>query len=511
MYKIKYLLPSFFLVVVISSISPEKLQFTQDLGLSFAVGDLGTSGELALIGPPSHRGGRHIGAVYYWLVTFSELVGQGDPFWTLKILIGINIICLTPLFFRRSSPFILGVSVLLFSSAFLWTIRDPWHSHFVIGTGILTVHFALRSLKDTRSLPWFLFFGSATVLTHFTAVPLVVGLATGIAVCLLTKRTVPKISELNILPIIATALLWVPSLLGFLLQRENFKTHVSRETFSPSYNDVFSLIISLFSRFSFINPPWPVTFRGVGILPLSIWIGSFFLILISSALYSEENRKNLTVLLFPFAFYFISLFFIHPPLHLYFILGLVPVIAFLWGLAFEEIFRMLATLWGKPSFFHLPAVLILISAVTISTIQFLSAIPILINKPIPRYLSLEAAILLTDAIKRDADGSDFEIIARGHARTADDGYRALLGRSFYSKMLTADRFVELPTLKNKQRGPSKLAYLVVCPQPNPSWKHRMWKKLRFVWEVDKAIEIKHSPAISECKSYRLKRKEKHRI
>lgn len=500
---------AFFSVVVIS-LAPGRLAFTQDLALSVVVGKLGAAGDLAILGPPSHRGGRHLGALYYWLVSLADLLSSSDIFGTLAILAVFNSLIVFPLLWGRTKLFTCGASVLLFCPAFLFVIRDPWHAHFLILFGVCLVLAALRALEDAeRYLPWFLLFSSCLVLTHFSGLPLVAGLGFALIAVFIVRRKIPHPSVLLTAPTLAAVLIWIPSMLGFIFQPDNFATALLSEKASYDFFESLNLIGKLFTHFSFIDLSWPVELSGTDIFSKKIWIGAFVLLIVSGAMRSPKYLERLFLLLTPFVFYGMSLFFLSLPFHLYFIYGLIPILPFLWGFVFEEGGQVILDfLNGRRSILVLPASLFLVGALLITLIRFSETVPVLLTKPIPRYLSVAAAEQIADAIRKDAGSQPYEIISAGDVRTAEDSYRAVLGREHYSSILYADRFRELSALTKLSLSQSNLAYLVVCPRPSPKWQQRLDRRIRNKWNEEAKVELGLSVYTKSCTVTRLRRKER---
>lgn len=495
----------FFLIIL--SLAPGRVAFTQDLALSVVVGELGATGELALLGPPSHRGGRHLGALYYWLVSAADLLSD-SIFRTLTILVAINSVCIFPLLAARSRVFAAGACVVLSSAAFLFVIRDPWHSHFLILFGVCAVHSALRALDDEKKyLPWFLFFSSCVVLTHFSGLPLILGLSLVLALVFLLRRNSLPLSLLISLPTFAALLVWIPSIFGIISQPDNFARALRPEHAPFYYSESFRLITALFTRFSFIESTWPVNFRGTNLLSETVWIGAFLMLVSSNGFRSRKQMERVSLLVVPFLVYGISLLFLELPFHLYFIYGLIPILPFLWGFTFEESVQLITDFFqGRRSMLVLPALLLLFGAVFITLIQLISSLPILFSRPIPKYLSVAAAEQITDAIRLDSNQEPYDIIARGHTISAEDSYRAFLGKEHYSRMFYADRFPELVSLTQRERQIFDLSYLVICPKPNPKWQKRLHRTINKTWKEEAKIQLGNSDLEKTCEITRLRRK-----
>jgi len=503
--KFRFLLPLLVVAITTLSLSPDRVTFTQDLALSFGVGDLGTAGELALQGPPSHRGGRHLGALYYWLLSLSQVIGGGNIFFGLVAMVGINLLCLIPLLYKRSFVFTLGAGIPLLSSAFLLAIRDPWHAHFLILFGALASAWALKAISSPeKDLRWFIFFSSCSVLIHFTSIPLIAGLSAGVVLVFASRRYIPQRSALLTFPTLSAGLLWIPSLFGALLRKPDFPATQHLDAFPFDFARSYKIVSSLATRFSFIEAPWPATFQGVDLVPRPLWIGSILMVIFLSAFRAREHFERWVVLLLPFIAYGSALLFIQPPLYLYFVFGLISLLPLIWGEIAEECLRLLKSPKNR-SLLVIPAAIIM-SGIGLTLIQLPSIVGTLFTRPAPIFLTLGAAQSISKAILNDAGEEKVLVIVRGEADIMLNSYYVLMGRRYYPEMLDANRFTELASMREQSQEEAPTAYLVVCPHPSTKWRKKMWRELRRTWVEDRKVELPNSPEVRGCEVSRLRRR-----
>ncbi|NDC37151.1 MAG: hypothetical protein EBZ48_03760 [Proteobacteria bacterium] len=166
--------------------NPDTLVFTDDLTVSIAVARLFLNGEHTLLGPPCHVAGRHLGPIYYWYLSLLLWMAREDVLrmailCTIAKLCAAGIVVWSLRFFLSRSALLLGslCAILVLSSGqFLWILRKSWHMHFMLlpATALFVVTF-LCIYKGPRYFLAFMLCCCLLVQTHFGASPVAVGLA----------------------------------------------------------------------------------------------------------------------------------------------------------------------------------------------------------------------------------------------------------------------------------------------------------------------------------------------
>ncbi len=165
--------------LVLFSLTPRFIPFTEDLSFSFEVVSRISVGEFPLLGPPSHTGGRHLGPVYYYYLWLAQVVGGGDTYRT--IVVAVFGLALAPVFLigalrqlhRQNNHLCAALlGLLCLQPEWIRMVRDPWHAHLLLLCISMTLYFWARWIRGTdKSSSWLIVSSVLTVLTHYASVP----------------------------------------------------------------------------------------------------------------------------------------------------------------------------------------------------------------------------------------------------------------------------------------------------------------------------------------------------
>ena len=220
------------------AVGPGTIHFTNDIATSMTVAELMLAGEPALLGPPSHAGGRHLGPAYYGYVALGHLLAGGDElrsvvwFSVMKLLGAAALIVPVLLLSRRSSfPFAMATTWLFVAAGRgIDMLRTPWHANYVLlPQALFLATYCLAMRWGWRGVLPCGLFASLLLQSRFTSGPLLAALAIMLLARLLLAparapagRARPLVGRgAQITYAVLTALSWVPTILFELRHPSN--------------------------------------------------------------------------------------------------------------------------------------------------------------------------------------------------------------------------------------------------------------------------------------------------
>ncbi len=466
-------------VLVLLSLKPNQIPFTEDLGLSYAVARAELEGEIPLLGPPSHRGGRHLGGFYYYLLGIAALPFNGEPLRTLQLATAFQLAAIAFIWAvlrqlkERGATIFLSTLLLLPGS--LWLLQTPWHGNFCILPMSIFLLACLLFITHGASQLGFLFLtGSLTVLCHFSSAPFV--FAAGITTCALslTRGCLRELAtRANLILFALGAIFWLPFAFFLFSGADNFAgmLGVVSGSLDPSkerlgirsaLENVFAFIQSQ----TFLTPPWP----SYGEYQLPRRVGQLVVAgVISCLLIAPGNRRRFVIVLLSGVLAMAAAVSrLHPPMHRYFLNPILPAILLIFALGLSQIFQsLLSTSRKKKVFIILPLGALLLFAVQLHRVLRVS-LPVFLNSTVPSYLSLGAAQEIAAALQSDihlrgAKEEELELRAFSQAKVSRDAVISLLDRRGFDRLHFAERFTELPSFARVERK-GDLSYGFACPK-----------------------------------------------
>ncbi|MCB0345949.1 MAG: hypothetical protein KDD66_12590 [Bdellovibrionales bacterium] len=469
--------------------------FTNDFAVSLAVADGMLHGEMPLLGPPSHVGGRHLGPAYYWyLATVYALSGKSPFVCTLLLsLLKIAALCvllyLTSVHLRHKAK-VIGVCTIALSACCgfwtLWILRTPWHasSEFVSTTLLLLAfHFVLE--KGREAFGWYILAASFCIQMHLAAAPLL-AVISAVAVARCLKSNIDELpSKRSVAPaIVLLVLLWLPPLIAELFAPSNISSLLQAhgaENSAPRIGLLGS--VDAFSVFA-ADVLSPQKVHGPE-------IGDWILLLVlafGAVLYIKRNRsldRTFAVSLLAAIFiHVVAIAFVRAPLRDHFWFPILPLLLVLFGLGGGALFE-LARSHKFPRSSRAVGSLALASAViclapgiyTNSVEAFFSG-GSLWRYNMWQFETLNHAQELTKIIRSNQVHTPFELKVVGPAPLRQNAYYFFLGPKFFHAMYYQKYFFELSTFNGNIGNETRILIRCGPPLPNEKNTHNAWKTSR---------------------------------
>ena len=146
-------------------LKPETILFTNDIAVAFAVMQETLSGEIPLLGPASHLGGRHLGPSYFWFLSLLNLFVGSDPYIIVVCLSILKVISLVLLGYFVSKAFkrslsewiFIGFLISLLGSNHIEQLRVPWSANYILIPSALTICSCLYVIQKKSILSLLLY------------------------------------------------------------------------------------------------------------------------------------------------------------------------------------------------------------------------------------------------------------------------------------------------------------------------------------------------------------------
>jgi hypothetical protein len=501
--------------------------FAEDQALSFATAGRLLAGDAPLLGPPSHIGGRHLGAVFYVVVASCLALAQGDIEIATRIMSAltlISVILLTLLVQRIVNPawkWWSAVFVLVFacSGEMVQLLRIPWHAH-LFSVFVMLFMWASHSLftKGIQRAPAYLLAATLLVQMHYSAIPLV---AVFTLVWLSQFRSAPFRSEtlgnvrllftpLNLTFFTAACALWVPivwhdltfggnTLLSILVNAGTHDAHAGLKRAMANVGYFFRLFLAGGIGFKEL---WDDS--RVLVYTLLIISSSWFFIRGRSVV-REDSRAWILALFLGVPAYILATARQPAPLRTYylyglfalpFIYGVIAMIGALRALRHSAPERALAVacilLWGTSIRFGL-----FYNERNASTGG--------ISEHSSLLHGIEVGAILRKETKELPSTETHTIIGRGDARIIKDAYLLHLGPEYFGQINFSSTMREVSAFSNTPSSP--YAFLMVCPNPPPHHSRAMWKEIKKRWHKRSEVDLSTCSTCRQCRMWILEDRE----
>lgn len=226
------------LFLVFYNFTADNIFFANDQATDFIVAREWLSGDMPLLGPPSHVGGRHPGPIYYGFVTLLYFLAGKNITVAIALAALCKVLSVGLLFcaFRELLPkssstqiifAMIGAALCIMQPPYVWLFRVGWHSNFLFIAGLIAASSCLPVLRHGPSrLPVAALGLSFLFLTHLSSVPVVGAFALIIACRFFTNRgrwsTGPANKSLLYASFVGVLILWSPVIYHELNFPQNF-------------------------------------------------------------------------------------------------------------------------------------------------------------------------------------------------------------------------------------------------------------------------------------------------
>ena len=505
--------------LVARDLIPEKIFFTQDLATSFGVSRAFLNGELLLLGPPSHVGGRHLGPYYYWTIVFSLLVAGGDTYRAVIVLVILNLTSLLLLIFILRKFFsglslygaLCGLGGTVLGSKFPWVLRDPWHANMVFLFSSVFVFSFYKTLERGKwYFPFMILSGAVLGQMHFSSAPLVIGFG---AVALLSLYKLPqrdKVTRREKLFSLSALILTCFSFTPLLIYELRFGSVIEplfsglneRSEFSIDYLSLFAHIGRYFGDYTpFHAVNLPVLFHTRELKILYCISG---VLLSVSWFYVSSLRKKYFAggVLLSLVLYAVSLRHA-PDLYNYYLNALLPVVALVSSIGIGFSIKCALQIKSEK---YLAGISIVFSTLffLFAYENFIKTSKVLASRPIAHWHTLETSTALADAIKADnASKEPFTLVTQGVLDISREAVFYELGQEYFDEYRYREVFREIPyrpeSVKNAQLG-----YSMYAPRTDWLGRKSARRHRKEGWIDEQELSLQHCKTCSNCDLIRLR-------
>ena len=509
--------------------TPENILFTDDIATAFAVSEGALSGEMPLLGPASHLGGRHLGPSYFWFLSLVLIAVGANSYFVVLALSALKLIAVIfPGYFlskvlRKPAGEWIFVAFLLslLGSNHIEQLRLPWSANYILVPSALTLVACLLCLlkKNLASFLFFLISASLLVQVHLGGIPFVIGLFLVIVVALIKVGSKAQFYDsnkfLNLFLIVCFFLIWLPSLLYEFSYSSNllniFEAHLKGEHVGAGINQSISVLLDFFVRQTgYYLPIWESFSINVQIgikiiLALSIiWLTiSFYRITFT------EMRFFIVALLIGSLFLAISLGSAEAPIHHYYFNTIASVPALLLALIVAYAITLIIT-DGTNSLSitqfvnKLSASVLIILLSSSSLYGSYKNLKRFLDRAFPIEQSLLHAQELNKIINEDNSSKEsIRFFSRGKRAAGRNPVYYFLGSEYKPYMQQASYFKELPSFNKKNKTSADVAYAEVCPRYKNKTVLERHPKLKNNWQIEREILIGSCKTCKGCQLVRL--------
>lgn len=515
-----------FLRISFLQVDASGILFAEDQAFTFSVAQQIRDGHFPLLGPPSHIGGRHLGAFFYFIAAGCLELAGGDLVVAARIFSGLNLlsIALLALLVQKIVPpqwqwWSIAITLAFATSGNLVQIlRIPWHSHllFLISMVFLWTAYGLFTQGISR-LPLFLLGSTLVTHLHFSAIPLVAAFC---LVWLYTLRTPEQraieranakelLSPGPLLALLTTIALWVPLAWHDLTYSQNTILDILTRTGSQkAHAGILRAFANAgyFFRLNIMGGPgfkelWNDSRVSIYLLLTLSSLG--FFIRGRSAI-RPESRTFVAALLVALALYTLATSRQPAPLQTYY---LYPILALPFIFGAVAMLGMISSLkrgWAEKLF------TIGIGIIWLSTLRF--GVYYFERDAhtggISRYTSLLHVVEMGEVLRAESaklpTGGAHTVLGRGELGIMKDTYLGQLGPNYYGQMHYAETMRELPAFQTPSSSP--YAFAIVCPDPPQHHLNAMWQELRATWRELSEVDLTECTTCRRCRMWVLERK-----
>lgn len=504
-------------------LQPSGILFAEDQALWFATAQRLLDGDFPLLGPPSHVGGRHLGAIVYAVAAGCLLLAQGDLVVATRLLavlslVSILLLCLliqrlvVPSWKWWSAVIVLTLAC---SGEMVQVVRTPWHGHLLVlfVMGFMWASHALFT-EGVRRAPIYLLTATLLIQTHYAALPLV---AVFTLVWLARLRSPLYRAETRA----EFRSLWTPTNIAFLSLTGAVCAPVLAHDLTYGQNTLLSILLNAGAshaeaglRSAIVNMGY--FFRlflagGQGFKELwddsrvtvyaTLVLSSVWFFARGRAVIREDSRRWLVALLLSVPAYILATARQADPLRTYYLYSLIALpfifavvasngmfLALRRSLAERTLTLVCVVLWGL--------------SVRFGIMYFDRSST---NGGIARYSSLHHGIEVGEILKmatRELSSTETHtILGRGSARITKDAYLYQLGPEYFGQINFSDRLREVSAFSNKPSSP--YAFLMVCPNPPPHHARAMWRELKKKWQKRSEVDLSTCSTCRDCRMWVL--------
>lgn len=504
----------------IFSLTPARIGFTEDMGLSLAVAQSMRDGHTVMLGPPSHRGGRHLGPIGYWYVKAALELGNGDPFSAFVIIAALEFLAFLALaalcmhITPSENRWWTGALVLLLGSSTTYfnIFIYPWHPHFLITTSVAFLIAAMMVMgRHPLGSGAMLLSASLLIQLHYSAAIFVgiVGIA-AVATCSLKSPkgdTHPRFLRfLNHALWVAALLTWVP-LIWFewhypgTLQKTLFSNTVHASTHAglrPALQTVWDFLGGM----AFGKEPFFWASNTVRLTALLLEAGLALYFLGRALIHSSTLERVLLIsCLLALMAYIPVLAWLAYPLFVSFLLALSPLPGLFMGAALGQVVSRVRSrsAWSK------------ILALCFLILFLANAAPQCYKNLGSDYYhipwhSLEHAQQIVKIINQDRKGAPIHLVTKSSSRFMQAPLLYLLGPQYYPQIAYWNEIAELSEISGLTPREAQSAYVLACPRPMGAYRKQIEMQMAADWEKDAELDLKSCLSGSECRLFRYKRR-----
>lgn len=511
------------LQVAFINVPSSAILFAEDQALWFATAQRLLEGDIPLLGPPSHVGGRHLGAIAYAIVSGCLFLASGNLQLAVQLLSCISLISiiLLALLVRRLVNPTWGwwsiVVVLTFVSSgdMVQVVRIPWHAHLLVFF-VMTFMWASHALftKGLSRAPGYLLASTLVIQTHYAAIPLV-GVFTLAWLARLRSPTrreeafkaLPLLgSPSNLALLLMTLALWVPiiwhdlsygrnTLWAIISNSGGHGTHAGIGRAVANLGYLFRLFLAGGQGFKELWDDSRVT------VYVFLALSSLWFFVRGRQTVREDSRAWMYALLLCVPAYLLATarqpaplrpYYLYPLLALPFIYGTVAISgaikAYRKGLPERALALACIILWGE--------------SIRFGVFYFDRNSE---NGGISEYSSLRHGIEVGEILKRATrelpSAETHTVMGRGEVKIIKDAYLYHLGPEYYGQINFSEKLQEVSAFSDKPASP--YAFLMVCPRPPPHHARAMWKELKQRWSKRSEVDLSTCSTCRECRMWVL--------
>lgn len=506
---------------VFCQLQPMRILFAEDQALSFAVGSRVAQGELVLLGPPSHIGGRHLGPWLYYLTAAALKLSGGGIEGALKIcallqLTGLALLaalssCITS--GRERWAALVATTAALGIGNYLDVAFSFWHSNLLLIPALITfVAGYLLLAYGAAFLPLYFFAASLTFQLHFSSLPLLAAFGL-VWLCNYRKNECAAgwVRLLGARPaqamcVAAGACSWIPALVYETSLGGNVG-HVlggmQQASAHAGLREALGAVKHFIARFF----AGGVLVEGTPLPKLMLWgmlAGAVLLLWLAYRRAAPALKRTAWAIVVALILYVLMLQRQAGPLYDYYLYALLPLPALCTGLAVSGALALLRNKDSAGWVRGCAGVFILVLLYCCAAFALGAR-----TGPYPqarhRVYTLGFARDVAQALREDAQREprveQFSIVGFNALKLTRDSLYYFLGPAFFSRMHYWERFAEFAP----QRAEGAHAYLVVCPKLD-------WKSMRKLdgvlaqdWELG---EYAAMPGCANCRACLVRRMRK---
>jgi len=500
--------------IISRQLRPQTLFFLEDQALTLAVSQRLLEGEVPLVGPPSHIGGRHLGPLVYYLNALALWFGGGDAYAgmlaaALLNLLSLAVVLLTVsmLVFHRRPLVLFGTGLCLAATRYTDVFRFPWQSHMLfLPVSLLLLSALLVMRHGARFLPLLVLLSGLCIQAHFSSAPLVIFVVLACLILLFRRRDFPPVwgiyrhisgARWNAAWLILAALSWIPLIIYEIRYGGAVSGLISGWGSRSGQSGLYTSLVNLvhFLRL-FIFGDWVLWLSPqMRWLALTPPVCAFLFLLYRYCKFADFSGKLFHGVLLACAILYVLILSRDPgPLHIYYLYPLLPIPALLAGCALAGIFST-----G-------PRKLPVAAGCLIAASFLLSLYAAVLNSghSIWNIHSLQHALEVAQALKQDSGPADsLYIKTHGSVTIMRDSYYFFLGRNYFPLMNYAGTLLEMPSFRTPPV--SNRGYVISCPWPASAHLENLKKGLLPEWELAERIAPADCPTCRMCMIFRLNR------